>query len=144
MKIKTVFFGILLLIQSLFILAQNHKVGNELHGGIIVFTDGEHGLIISKTNIGDKCSYDDAVLKCKEYSTEKSYVSASQWYLPSIGELTLIKSYHEKLGKYKLDEEPYWSSTVKNKESAWAFLFNIVASLTPKHIKYRVRAVRAF
>ena len=74
-----------------------------------------------------------------------TYGGYSDWFLPSIAELNLMRAnlYQKGLGGFV--DSVYWSSSEYNKTYAWLLSFSEgVQYSIPKSRHYRVRAVRAF
>ena len=142
----------------------------------------EHGLIVDKTDLStsqvwsnidatligasaqsswDGLSNSNAILGQAGHTSSASALclnstngGQSDWYLPSIDELSLL--WHSRFNVNKSlsaiggatvlpNSAYYWSSTEYGTSSAWYFFFNGQASSgSNKTTTYRVRAVRAF
>ncbi len=153
-------------------LESKHYLGEEYLDGIIyqlyIGSDGQqHGLIVSKTqttaiwqNIGVTTnatrSWDgDYNMDLMTDSPAKDWITTnftSDWYLPSMDELSLLwhnRFYANKAlndgGYTLLYTSNYWSSTERSLTEAFYFRFNFGTSAnTIKTNPYQIRAVRAF
>jgi hypothetical protein len=150
-----------------------HYIGEQFGGGIIFWLDstGRHGLICDSvdfilpwsngskiktgatgTSIGTGMSNTKRIIKvqgdsgiyaakiCRDYRGG----GYSDWYLPSINELKILRTRRFLLGGAAL-YEPYWSSTEYNTASAWFenFLDGNESYNRKKNGLY-VRAIRSF
>jgi trimeric autotransporter adhesin len=148
-------------------------LGQDILGGIVFYiyigSDGEqHGLIVSKTETtaqwqgttsatGANQSWDGAYnMNLMTSSPAKDWIVgnfSSEWYLPSIDELSLLwhNRFHANKGLYDAgatlfpNTALYWSSMEYDAMSAHFFTFEKGYALyTSKTNTYSVRAIRAF
>ncbi len=152
-----------------------HYIGEKFGGGVIFYLDGsgQHGLIAStKDYLGISWYRTNNVYKLmKAYNMtdgsensktivakggEKSAAGLcagltlddySDWYLPSIKELSMMYSHIMEIGGFIMGD--YWSSTEEIKSSgfkAWAVRFGKSGKeiAAKKDKKFAVRAIRKF
>lgn len=93
---------------------------------------------------------------CNKYSRANANgkgLTAGKWWLPSIGEMTMIWANFDKInyalskisGAIQLQTDAYWSSTQLSANSAWGlYLFDGSVSTSYKFNQRRVRPVSAF
>jgi hypothetical protein len=120
---------------------QHLKIGDEWEGGIIFFLDdtGQHGLIVSPTDLSGTADWDEAVQACNEYNGGNK----EDWRLPSIEELQLL--YQQKIYAREFERFSYWSATEYATHFAWFLnFFNGETAEDFKDNTCYVRAIRNF
>ncbi len=143
MKTKLFIFGAFFLMLNFSGYSQKHYVGEEYGDGIVFFTNGEQGLIVSKKDIGKPSTWEDAVKNCQMYLNEGESADFSPWHLPSLGELIVLSQ--SKVASTANFEGVYWSS--EDIMEYMAFSYHISKSglsAGGKNVKYKVRAIRYF
>jgi len=150
------------------------EIGINKYGGIGYYVDvtGQHGLVCAPSNqteaewgcyltkiigadgyavgTGNQNTV-DIVNDCPDDGTAAKICydlvlsGYDDWYLPSIGELSLMYTYLKTNGLGGFVNDAYWSSTQSDFNEAYMMDF-FDGSLTSinKDITYRVRAIRAF
>lgn len=107
-------------------------------------------IIIANQGNGDGNTY--AARICNELQITEGGKTYGDWYLPSLGELTLIYENRTLIsataisnGGSSVSEGDYWSSTEKDNGTAWAWYFNMdFFEADPKLDVFQIRAVRSF
>jgi hypothetical protein len=165
-KIKLLVAGIALALSS-----NAQTIGQYYGGGIVFYLDqsGTHGLIADTSDVGiaqwgcygtsvynttpevgsgsDNTSH--IVSECNDANFAAKICNLlvangySDWYLPSLYELSLMYSNRNIIGGFK--EGYYWSSTESNEYSSWTFYFGGGYAYTfYKNQGYYIRAIRSF
>ncbi len=147
-------------------------LGQEIFGGIVCYiyldkNGKQHGLIVSKNETTEKWQNSATTTNATRswngtYNTilmtgspAKTWVASlgTDWYLPSIDELTILRQnrFHINKGLHKAgadllsNSDNYWSSTENNKETANFLNFSTGKSGSESKVNsYKVRAVRTF
>lgn len=127
-------------------------LGTSAHGGIIVIIDekGEHGLVMSKKDIGTEADWNMAKQLCEADSSG----GFNDWRLPTNEEFKSIYSnlrLNSKIpSESELQSAYYWTSTVYNQNfgTTWPYSFDYSRGESTHNFgmvnKFNVRAVRAF
>ena len=117
-------------------------------GGIIFYiNDGTYGnewkyLEMAPNDLSEKYDWAGAVNACNQYSLG----SFSDWFLPTIDQLSLMWTNTYSQGYSKFKNGYYWSSTSSSDTKAWLLLFTEkgTAGKNSKTLKNSVRPIRAF
>ena len=149
-------------------------IGSSYAGGIIFYLDstGQHGLVCAPSDQGAGiwgCAGTDipnTSIIVGTGATNTAYIMAgcaqrpiaasvcadlvlngySDWFLPSIGELSLMYSQLHLQGLGGFGSDWFWSSSQTDASRAWTMAFSngYVSSFVYKVYNHQVRAVRAF
>jgi hypothetical protein len=152
-----------------------YSIGQSHAGGLIFYIDasGVHGLICAPTNQSDTAKWDNgtniatnalntavgtgkdnsativnlqgAGLYAAKICDDLNLNGYTDWFLPSKGELDLMKTNIHGNGLGNFSNGDYWTSSECGQTSAYTILFGSNnPACNPKSYKTKVRAVRAF
>ncbi len=153
--------------------SNKHFIGEEYGGGIIFYIDGtgEHGLIVAPSDqpsakwgffekqigahgkaIGEGQANTDKITKASTQPDIAANIcndlrlnGLSDWFLPSIDELSLIYKNLKAKGLGNFSSGEYWSSSETDFNNAWFMNFNVgLPSESNVDKSLQVRAVRKF